>query len=776
MPITLPKIDDRRYQDLLDEALARIPLHAPEWTNFNRSDPGVTLIEVFAFLTESLLYRANQIPRRMRAKFFQLLQIPLQSATPARGLVAFTDSPSSSAVVLPRDLELRAGQIPFRTTNALAVLPVEGRFFTKKTIANPEPEVMQYYQQLYLSYRGTEATITPSLYQSTPFPTQSGDPVAPADAIDGAFWLALLVRENDAQAGVTTDQAASAIARQVLSLGIVPSLTASSATLPAGRRFGSGSSVTLRIDAPDVPAGGGLPDDPAQRIARYKPVAVSATNDVFAEPGVIDITLPPKEEMKLWANLEPLEAGVDTLPPALDDPALEARLITWLRITPSATTTTRFSWMGINTVAVTQLARVANELLPEGTGEPDQIARLAHTPIVPGSVTLTVITLQGERSDWKEIDDLSAADPEVPVPDPRRAPGSAPLPEPKPDVFLLNAEAGELRFGDGMHGRRPPEGATLRASYDYAAGVAGNVGAGTITAAPSRTGFKLANPIATWGGADAESVEEGEKHIAHTLQHHERLVTNNDFRTITARTPGVDIARIEVLPNLHPDFGVAEVAGVVTLMLIPTYDPDQPEAPMPRAPFLDAVCRYLDPRRLITTEIFLRGPDYRGIWISIGIKVAAGYSEAEVTKNVEQKLREFLAPSKGVRLTIPETAPATPFPSSVEPNGWQLGKAVVDLELIAVANRVTGVELVQQQLVLAKSDGTLASRIDLTGLQLPRILGIRVTNGLAASLDELRGTTSTTGTGSGTGTGTGAGTGTLNPSVVQIPVIPEECR
>ena len=61
-----PQLDTRSYQDLVDEALARIPIHNPEWTNFNESDPGVTLIELFAFLTESLLYRANQIPERNR--------------------------------------------------------------------------------------------------------------------------------------------------------------------------------------------------------------------------------------------------------------------------------------------------------------------------------------------------------------------------------------------------------------------------------------------------------------------------------------------------------------------------------------------------------------------------------------------------------------------------------------------------------------------------------------------------------------------------------------
>ena len=90
MPLQIPNLDDRRYQELLDSALARIPVHTPEWTNFNRSDPGVTLIEVFAFLTESLLYRANQIPERNRRKFLSLLDIPLQPASSAKGIVAFS--------------------------------------------------------------------------------------------------------------------------------------------------------------------------------------------------------------------------------------------------------------------------------------------------------------------------------------------------------------------------------------------------------------------------------------------------------------------------------------------------------------------------------------------------------------------------------------------------------------------------------------------------------------------------------------------------------------
>src|ERR671915_384207 len=123
---TAPVIDTRGYQELLDEALARIPVHNPEWTNFNRSDPGVTLIELFAFLTENLLYRSNQIPERNRLKFLSLLGVPLRPASSARGLVTFTNERGPlQTLTLNAGVEVRAGQVPFRTEQGLDVLPVE---------------------------------------------------------------------------------------------------------------------------------------------------------------------------------------------------------------------------------------------------------------------------------------------------------------------------------------------------------------------------------------------------------------------------------------------------------------------------------------------------------------------------------------------------------------------------------------------------------------------------------------------------------------------------
>ena len=79
-------------------------------------------------------------------------------------------------------------------------------------------------------------------------------------------------------------------------------------------------------------------------------------------------------------------------------------------------------------------------------------------------------------------------------------------------------------------------------------------------------------------------------------------------------------------------------------MLIPRYDPEQPDAPLPDGLFLDAVCDYLDPRRLVTTEVYLRGPVYKDIWMSVGINVVAGVAPAPVREAMKASLLQFLGP------------------------------------------------------------------------------------------------------------------------------------
>src|SRR3954470_12619888 len=90
MPLPQPILDDRSYEQLRDELVRRIPVYAPEWTDHNASDPGIALLELFAPLGETLLFRFNQIPESTYLAYLRLLDVPLRPAAPARALVAFT--------------------------------------------------------------------------------------------------------------------------------------------------------------------------------------------------------------------------------------------------------------------------------------------------------------------------------------------------------------------------------------------------------------------------------------------------------------------------------------------------------------------------------------------------------------------------------------------------------------------------------------------------------------------------------------------------------------
>ncbi len=81
MPLQLPNLDDRTYNDLMAESLNLIPTYAPDWTNYNPSDPGITLLEVFAYLTEILIYRLNQVTDENQVAFLKLINGPTWQPT-----------------------------------------------------------------------------------------------------------------------------------------------------------------------------------------------------------------------------------------------------------------------------------------------------------------------------------------------------------------------------------------------------------------------------------------------------------------------------------------------------------------------------------------------------------------------------------------------------------------------------------------------------------------------------------------------------------------------
>jgi predicted phage baseplate assembly protein len=130
MALPAPNLDDRRFQELVDEAKRYVMRHCPDWTDHNVSDPGVTLIETFAYMTDGLFYRLNQVPDRLYVKFLELIGLKLLPATPARcGVTFWLSSPAQAPIIIPagtRTATLRSevdDPVVFATSEDLHIIP-----------------------------------------------------------------------------------------------------------------------------------------------------------------------------------------------------------------------------------------------------------------------------------------------------------------------------------------------------------------------------------------------------------------------------------------------------------------------------------------------------------------------------------------------------------------------------------------------------------------------------------------------------------------------------
>ena len=112
--IIAPNLDDRTWQDLVSEMTALIPTYAPQWTDLNPSDLGISLIELFAWLAEGMIYRLNQTPDANYVKFLNLLGITRNPATPAYTYLTFTTGAGSALVPTGTQAQTAAqqGQAP----------------------------------------------------------------------------------------------------------------------------------------------------------------------------------------------------------------------------------------------------------------------------------------------------------------------------------------------------------------------------------------------------------------------------------------------------------------------------------------------------------------------------------------------------------------------------------------------------------------------------------------------------------------------------------------
>ncbi|MFE4964220.1 putative baseplate assembly protein [Streptomyces sp. NPDC056660] len=803
MTLPIPVLDDRSFDQLVQEALARVPVHTPEWSNLNESDPGVTLLELFAFLTENLLYRSNRIPEANRLKFLSMLGIALQPPSPGTGLVTVGNDkgPLAPPLPLPAGTELRAGQVPFTTSTPLAVLPVTSALYYKQPQTALDAATRSRYQLLYQTFLETDSDVLTFYKPVALDPPATGKPDPVVDlgdpvngTVDRSLWVALLAPKN-----ADLDAVRRAIAGQSLSIGVYPATRVAGQVLPP-RRTGNQAvdpGLVFEIAAPEPDPSGRSGPGFGVGPARYTRLPVTYAEPVLDRPGLVQVTLPPYEHLLLW-DFDPEEEGTGDFPPRVDDAAVAARLVTWIRLryeptaagtdpgtgtgsdcgcgcgssatgsstTTSATTTSstttlaalsaatggptgRITWAGVNATRAVQSVTIPAERVGTGTGTPFQTFTLARTPVLgddaPGGLTVEVQDTDGTWHAWSEIDDIYAAGPDD-------------------TVFTLERATGKLLFGNGLTGRRPARGAAIRASYSSGGGLQGQVAIGGINrSAALPGGFGLTNPVPTWGAGDGESTADGESAVTRWLRHRDRLVTADDFRDLTRRTPGVDLGRVEVLPLFNPDRPdePQDWAGMVTVLVIPRSDPLRPTAPLPDRQFLGAVCGWLDPRRLITTELHVRGPEYQPIRVSVGIVTLPGQVPSIVEQAVTRAVETYLSPLTG---GLPATAgddDGLIAAAATTGTGWPLGVDVRPQDIEAIATRVPGVRYVDSVLIaMTDADGSVVSPVDavpISGLRLPAAT-VTVVSGPAPDPAALTG-----------------GSQPVPPTQVPVPVVPDTC-
>lgn len=697
MSLPRPILDDRSYQQLRDELVRRLPVYNPEWTDHNASDPGITLLELFAFLGENLLFRFNQIPEATRLAFLELLQIPLLPASPARALLQ-VGGRSPDGTVVPAKSPASAGAVAFETELEVAVFPLEARGFARACSTPPsgDPEA----DAAIIAVNASADSVT--FYETRGVPE---DPAAPGVTavdfqctVDRALWIAVLSTDDTSLAALGGRTINVGIALDDLTLGLdaamrgdarctdcgetPAALTPAQAILrelepcPGAGSASSSSDVLWQVSTSAFEA-----NDPLE--PHFEPLTVDG--DVtrgLRQSGVVRLRLPDATTLGTWTHDNPDVEGTGNFPPRIDDEKLAARVLFWLRAarrTPDAMP--RVRWVGVNVTPVVQTRTALAAALGQGTGQPRQTARLLHQNVVPGSVLLEVQNAGRSFEPWTEVEDFDAST--------------------ESDAhFVLDAAAGTVRFGDGLHGRLPQPGQQLRTrGYRYGGGVAGNVPAAAINRLDRFASLTVTNPLPARGGTDAESVSAGLERVPSELRRNDRAVTESDFVELSMMTPGGQVGRADVLARFYPPLRKSDAAGVVTVVVWPKDDPLHPTAPTPGRALLDAVCGYLDERRLVTTELWVIPPSYVQLAVSVGVRIKPGFGIEAVRNWVDRVLRQYLAP-------LPPYGP--------EGKGWPLGRAVDARELAAVAQQVDGVLFIEG-LELAWRPGPDAAWTRITG-------------------------------------------------------------
>lgn len=729
MPLIAPVLDDRSFDDIFTELRGRIAVYNPEWTDHHDSDVGITLLQLFAFMGESLQFRFNQIPEASYIAFLKLLDIPMRAAGPARTLMRF-ESKVANGVSLYAGDQVKGGKTVFTLAQDTTVWPLEAvavarqaqldddqlstpgalAAFIAALPAGQSPVVQASVDALKLA-RGKDLRVTP--YESvTLAPDGSGPAVDFANTVDGMVWVAVLASPELKIAPGKLADPGNGLQRVAgralpLAIGVSPARTYPGLDEIGPCTEGAGPALLWQASLAKPKADGSI---------GFAPVRVAGdTSGGFTREGVIRLEMPLDLASLGVPPAPPGLAGTGDFPPELDDERAE-RLWFWLR-----------AWRGdgsrigalqvltLNAVTALQVQAGQPQLLGTGTGQPDQRYALASRSVLVDTDHPFELQVeqQGVWTDWQLVDNFDAA-----------TPGAG--------VFSLDLEAGVVRFGDGQAGRAPQLGERIRVlAYTTGGGAAGNLPAraidkfGDLLGSPTPppplrrptqvSSLKFGNPLAAWGGVDAETLDAALRRIPTELRRNRRAVARDDFASLALETPGVALGRTECLPLFHAP-SRSPKPGCVSVVIWPAQDPQHPRAPVPDAWELARTCAWLDRWRLVTTELYVIAPTYRRIALSVSVKVSEGFGLDAVRDWVETLLRQYLAP-------LPPYGP--------EGRGYPLGRRLLARELEGVAMQVEGVDYIEKlRLDVEKgADWLPAEVLQLESWEVPEIAAVTVVDG-----------------------------------------------
>ena len=489
MSLPVPNLDDRRFQDLVDEAKRLIPTYCPEWTNHNVSDPGVALIELFAWMTEMSVFRINQVPEAFYTHMLNLLgfeQFP--AAASQVDLTFWLSAPQANPVLVPANTPVgTSGEIgQLRVFSTLEDLVIRQPELISALTSTGDDTYKDVWEDLSLRLAAVACFASPTITPGDCFYLGFRNSVA-------GNALQLSVTANVEGIGVIPDQP-PLVWEVWQGEGWIP------VTVPKRDRHGGHGDTT-----------GGLNRDGS--ILMLVPNA--------HEP----LTLGAHRAYWLRARLLPTKPGQ---PPYRSSPQLRsARVLS----------------VG-GTVGAEHSNLVVDEILGASTGKPDQVFPLDNRPVLPRrSDEVVTVTTESGTVEWEEVDSFirSGADDRHYVLDSgtgmvRFGP-------------LIRYPDGTHR----QHGMMPPENARIAiTSYRWGGGSVGNVGTGTVSRVMASIPYvdSATNLAPATGGVDPETVDNAKRRGPHSIRSGWRAVTASDFERLAGEADA-GIARTRCLPPIE---------------------------------------------------------------------------------------------------------------------------------------------------------------------------------------------------------------------------------